>query len=100
MRKLILCSLVVTASSGAFSALAADLVPADAVVDSVITVKVKSKLAAKHMSTLTKIKVTTDKNGVVWLTGTAPTEDASAIASKVSQDTDGVISVHNRIVVQ
>ena len=41
--------------------------------DSVITTKVKTKLAAKHMSTLTHVKVDTDANGVVWLSGTAPT---------------------------
>ena len=33
--------------------------------DSAITTKVKAKLAAKHLSTLTKIKVDTDENGVV-----------------------------------
>jgi hyperosmotically inducible protein len=41
--------------------------------DSVITTKVKAKLASKHMSTLTKIKVDTDSQGVVWLSGVAPT---------------------------
>ena len=100
MKNLIWCSLFVTASLGTASAIAADVDSVDAVTDSVITVKVKSKLAAKHMSTLTKIKVSTDKNGVVWLTGSAPTEDARAIASQVSESTDGVISVHNSIVVQ
>lgn len=39
--------------------------------DSVITTKVKSKLAAKHLSTLTHIKVDTDENGVVYLSGRA-----------------------------
>jgi hyperosmotically inducible periplasmic protein len=67
--------------------------------DSVITTKVKAKLAAKHMSTLTKIKVDTDANGVVYLSGKAPTKDASDLAELLTKDTDGVVSVHNKIVV-
>ena len=68
--------------------------------NSVITTKVKSKLAAKHLSTLTKIKVDTDANGVVWLSGRAPTQDAADMAGLIAKDTDGVKSVHNDIVVQ
>jgi hyperosmotically inducible protein len=68
--------------------------------DSVITTKVKTKLAAKHMSTLTNIKVDTDKDGVVWLSGTAPTKDASDLAEMITKDTDGVRAVHNKIMVQ
>jgi hyperosmotically inducible protein len=73
--------------------------PAAYVKDSVITAKVKSKLAAKHMSTLTHIKVDTDDQGVVWLSGRAPTKDASDLAAMIAKDTDGVTSVHNKIVV-
>jgi len=68
--------------------------------DSVITTKVKSKLAAKHLSTLTKIKVDTDANGVVWLSGRAPTQDAVDMAGMIAKDTEGVKSVHNDIAVQ
>ncbi len=67
--------------------------------DSVITTKVKSKLAAKHLSTLTKIKVDTDANGVVWLSGRAPTQDAADMAGLIAKDTDGVNAVHNDIAV-
>jgi hyperosmotically inducible protein len=67
--------------------------------DSVITTKVKSKLAEKHLSTLTKINVDTDDQGVVWLSGTAPTKDASDLATMIAKDTDGVTDVHNHIVV-
>lgn len=49
--------------------------------DSAITTKVKAKLAAKHMSTLTHIKVDTVANGAVWLSGKAPTKDASDLVS-------------------
>jgi hyperosmotically inducible protein len=68
--------------------------------DSVITTKVKSKLAEKHMSTLTNIQVDTDNDGVVWLSGKAPTKDASDLAEMIAKDTDGVRGVHNNIVVR
>jgi hyperosmotically inducible periplasmic protein len=68
--------------------------------DSVITTKVKTKLAAKHLTTLTRINVDTDANGVVWLSGKAPTKDAADMAGLLAKDTDGVRSVHNDIVVQ
>jgi hyperosmotically inducible protein len=68
--------------------------------DSVITTKVKSKLAAKHLTSLTRIKVDTDENGVVWLSGRAPNQDAVDMAAMIAKDTDGVVSVHNGIAVQ
>jgi hyperosmotically inducible periplasmic protein len=73
--------------------------PGAFVKDSVITAKVKSKLAAKHMATLTDIKVDTDNQGVVVLSGTAPTKDASDLAAMLAKDTEGVTSVHNKIVI-
>jgi hyperosmotically inducible protein len=68
--------------------------------DSAITAKVKAKLAAKHLSTLTRIKVDTDENGVVWLSGRAPTQDASDLAAMIAKNTEGVNSVHNNIAVE
>lgn len=68
--------------------------------DSLITTKVKAKLAEKHMSTLVDVRVDTDNAGVVWLSGKAPTQDASDLAGMIAQDTDGVRSVHNQIVVR
>ncbi|HLZ99543.1 MAG TPA: BON domain-containing protein [Steroidobacteraceae bacterium] len=73
--------------------------PGAFVKDSVITTKVKSKLAAKHMSTLTNIKVDTDNHGVVVLSGKAPTKDASDLAEMIAKDTEGVTSVRNKIIV-
>jgi hyperosmotically inducible protein len=73
--------------------------PGNYVKDSLITTKVKSKLAARHLSTLTNIKVDTDEQGVVWLSGTAPNKDAKDIAAMVARDTEGVTAVHNKIVV-
>src|ERR1700730_15453347 len=68
--------------------------------DSAITTKVKAKLAAKHMSTLTRINVDTDANGAVWLSGRAPTKDARDLAGEIAKNTEGVNSVHNDIVVE
>ena len=68
--------------------------------DSAITTKVKAKLAAKHLSTLTRIKVDTDENGVVWLSGRAPTKDSKDLAAMIAKNTEGVNEVHNDIVVE
>jgi hyperosmotically inducible periplasmic protein len=68
--------------------------------DSVITTKVKTKLAAKHLSTLTNIKVDTDANGAVWLSGRAPTKDAADLAGMIAKNTEGVTTVHNDVVVE
>ncbi|MGA8708108.1 MAG: BON domain-containing protein [Steroidobacteraceae bacterium] len=67
--------------------------------DSAITTKVKTKLIAKGPTTLTNVKVDTDRDGVVWLSGTVPTKAASNRAEAITKDTDGVRGVHNNIVV-
>ena len=105
MKTIILSACVALSTVCAMSSIA-DTVSADAssagtyVKDSAITTKVKAKLAEKHLSTLTKISVDTDKDGVVWLSGTAPTKDAKDLAGMITKDTDGVRAVHNNIVVQ
>jgi len=68
--------------------------------DSTITTKVKAKLAAKHLDTLTSIKVDTDDNGVVWLSGRAPTQDAVDLASMIAKNTEGVTAVHNDVAIE
>lgn len=68
--------------------------------DSIVTTKVKAKLAQKHLSTLTNIQVDTDNAGIVWLSGKAPTKDASDLAEMIAKDTEGVRHVHNNIVVR
>jgi hyperosmotically inducible periplasmic protein len=98
MRKLILTAMVAMSPICVASMAMAEQ-PASYVNDSVITTKVKTKLAAKHMSTLTNIKVDTDGEGVVWLSGKAPNQDASDLAAMIAKDTDGVRSVHNKILI-
>ena len=100
-KQVILCGLIALGAACAPLAMA-DEGSADHhyIKDSAITTKVKAKLAAKHLSTLTRIKVDTDENGVVWLSGRAPTQDASDLAAMIAKNTDGVNSVHNDISVQ
>jgi len=102
MKKLILAGMLATSVVCVPLVLADESGTADHhyVKDSVITTKVKAKLASKHLTTLTRIKVDTDANGVVWLSGHAPTQDAADMAGLLAKDTDGVKSVHNDVVVK
>jgi hyperosmotically inducible periplasmic protein len=68
--------------------------------DSAITTKIKTKLAADHLTSLGRIHVDTDKNGVVWLTGTARSQEAIAKAVSLASDTEHVKSVHNDLTVR
>jgi hyperosmotically inducible periplasmic protein len=68
--------------------------------DSAITTEVKSKLAAEHITSLERIHVDTDKNGVVWLSGTASTREAADMAVSIARDTEHVTSVHSNITVK
>jgi len=65
--------------------------------DSVITTKVKTELAAEKLSSLIHIKVKTDDKGVVTLSGTVKTQDASDKAVSIAQAVTGVTSVENNI---
>jgi hyperosmotically inducible protein len=68
--------------------------------DSVITTKVKSKLAADHVTSLGRIHVDTDANGVVYLSGSAHSRDAIERAVQIARDTEGVRGVHNSLSVK
>ena len=65
--------------------------------DSAITTKIKAKLAEEKMSSLVHIRVDTDKDGIVWLSGTAKTKEAIDKAVSIAHNTDGVKSVKNGI---
>src|ERR1019366_3141308 len=69
--------------------------PAAFVKDSVITTKVKSKLASEHIKSLGRIHVDTDENGVVWLRGTAGTQEAADRAVAIARETEGVKDVRS-----
>lgn len=68
--------------------------------DSVITSKIKTKLAAEHVQSLGRIHVDTDANGVVWLRGTAKTQDAADLAVSLAKGTEGVKDVHSHITIK
>ena len=69
--------------------------PGHFVKDSAITTKIKAKLAADHITSMGRIHVDTDKDGVVWLSGTARTQAAIDQAVSIAQNTEHVVSVHN-----
>lgn len=68
--------------------------------DSAITTKVKAKLAAENLASAAHIRVDTDNNGVVWLSGTAKTKAEVDQAVSIATDTEGVTSVKNHIKVK
>jgi hyperosmotically inducible periplasmic protein len=74
--------------------------PVTFVKDSAITTKIKSKLAVDHLTSLGRIKVDTDKHGVVWLSGTARTQEAVDQAVSIARGTTGVKRVHSDLTVR
>ncbi|MDB6089473.1 MAG: hypothetical protein JWN85_2257, partial [Gammaproteobacteria bacterium] len=71
--------------------------PMTFVKDSAITTSIKTKLAAEHITSLGRIHVDTDKDGIVWLTGSARTQEAVDKAASIARNTEHVKAVHNDI---
>lgn len=71
--------------------------PVTFVKDSVITTKVKTKLAADKMRTLTHVSVDTDRDGMVYLSGSVKNRESLDQAVAIARDTEGVTSVKNDI---
>jgi hyperosmotically inducible protein len=67
--------------------------------DSLITTKVKARLAAEHVTSLARIHVDTDANGVVYLSGTAQSQEAIDTAIRLARDTEHVRDVHSDLTV-
>lgn len=65
--------------------------------DSVITTKIKSKLAAEHLTSLAHLRVDTDEDGVVWLSGSAHNQEAVDRAVSIARDTEGVRDVNSTV---
>ena len=65
--------------------------------DSVITTKVKAMLADEKMKSLLRIKVDTDANGVVVLSGKVKTQEQADKAVSIASKVEGVTSVTNHI---
>jgi hyperosmotically inducible protein len=71
--------------------------PGAFVKDSVITTKVKAKLAEEKMSSLVHVKVDTDANGAVVLSGKVKTQAEADKAVSLARGTEGVTSVKSTI---
>ena len=71
--------------------------PATYMKDSVITTKVKGKLAEEQFSSLVQINVDTDDKGAVTLSGSAPNKSAADKAVTIARAVTGVTSVQNDI---
>jgi hyperosmotically inducible protein len=65
--------------------------------DSVITTKIKSKLAAERLTSLAHLRVDTDEDGVVWLSGSAQNQEAVDRAVSIARDTEGVRDVKSTV---
>ena len=74
--------------------------PATYVKDSVITTKIKAQLAAEHLGSMKHVSVDTDKDGVVWLTGTVNNQAEMDKALTVARSTEGVKSVKSELTIQ
>src|SRR5450755_2812017 len=64
---------------------------------SAITMKIKANLAAEHVTSLGRIHGDTDKDGVVWLSGSARTQEAIDKAVSIASQTEHVKAVRNHI---
>lgn len=74
--------------------------PANYVKDSVITTKIKAQLAAAHLGSIKNIRVDTDRDGGVWMTGSADSQEDVNKAVEIARKTDGVKSVHSDLKVE
>ena len=74
--------------------------PVAFVKDSAITTEIKTKLAADHLTSLGRIHVDTDKDGAVWLTGSARSREALDRAVSIARRTEHVTSVHSDLVIK
>lgn len=74
--------------------------PKSFVKDSAITAKIKTKLASEHISSLGRIHVDTDANGVVWLSGDAKSKEEINRVVDIARGTEHVVSVKNHLKVK
>jgi hyperosmotically inducible protein len=96
------CAIVATLLGGSVAATAqnshSDAAHAETYVkDSAITTKIKTRLAAEHVTSVGDIHVNTDRNGVVWLSGSVKTRQAADRAVSIARSTAHVKRVHSEI---
>jgi hyperosmotically inducible protein len=71
--------------------------PVAFVKDSVITTKIKAKLADEKVSSLAHIKVDTHSKGAVVLSGKVRTQEEADKAVSIARETEGVTSVKSNL---
>ncbi len=71
--------------------------PLTFVKDSVITIKIKAKLADERMGSLAHIKVDTSSQGEVMMSGTVRTAQEADKAYSLARATEGVTSVFSTV---
>jgi hyperosmotically inducible protein len=71
--------------------------PMTFVKDSVITTKIKAKLAEEKMNSLAHIKVDTDRKGAVVLSGNVKSQEEADKIVSIARETEGVTSVNSHI---
>ena len=71
--------------------------PKTLVKDSVITTKIKAKLAAEKITSAVHISVDTDKNGIVTLSGKVKSRQEAEKAVSLARNVEGVVAVENHI---
>ena len=74
--------------------------PLTFVADSVITIKVKAKLADEHMGSLAHVGVDTDAKGAVVLSGRVRSRQEADKAVSIARATEGVTSVTSTLQVK
>ncbi len=65
--------------------------------DSMITTKIKARLAEEKLASAVHIKVDTDNSGVVTLSGTAATQEEADKAVSIARNVERVVTVINNI---
>ena len=67
--------------------------------DSMITTKIKAKLAMDKAVSALHIKVDTDNKGIVTLSGKAKSQEEADKAISIARGVEGVVSVENNIAI-
>ena len=68
--------------------------------NSAITKAVKANIAAAHIVGVAHVHVGTNRDGVVWLTGRARTQEAADEAASIARETEHVTAVYNGVKVR
>ena len=68
--------------------------------DSPITAAVKTRLAAADHGSIANLKVDADQEGIVWLSGSTPSQETADRAVETARNADGVVAVKSTIVVE